>query len=178
MGKLITVAALAVVTSASAIGVGVYFDYNPLGIVTAPDYVREPYDISFIGFDGGFELKFHEYVAFVTGVGFQRFSWELEYWYYTIEGSDSFVPVTFGVEFPLAAGNIVICPGVGSGITFFQGDGSIIGEDYEIWAGCRFYYMLNPNLGLGTGVTYTNIFTDPDPVSWLHVPVGFKYWFM
>lgn len=175
---LLILAVLAPLGTASALGVGVYFDYNPVGKLLAPDPLPEWYDLSFIGFDGGLELRFHKNIALVTGVGFQRFSFSGTILGRQFEGNDNYVPVTFGVEFPITEGSVMICPAAGGGITFFPGSENIEGQDFGAWGGGKFYYMVNPNLGVGGGATYNYVATSPKSLGWLHVPVGIKYWFM
>jgi hypothetical protein len=178
MRKLVvTTMVLGLAASASAIGVGMYFDYNPVAKITAPEFGRELFGVSFIGFDVGVVFQTHKYVHVIGGVGYQRFSGEETYGFYEYDYSQGIIPVIFGVEFPLVVGNFVICPGGGSGYTNFTGDLDV-DPAVDAWLRCKFHYMLNPNLGMGFGVTYSNVFTDPDPVSWLRAHAGVKYWFM
>jgi|GEM_PF-783746 len=179
MRKLIAVAALAAVTSASAIGVGVSGHYN-LGMPLGPEGFKDTYKMSIMGFQGDIEIAVHPFINVVAAFGYQVFKPSAE----GALDDDKFtlIPITFGIEYPAVFGSIAFYPGGGGSFNLMSA--TVNGADVDIdskagiWFGGNFYYMVNPNLGVGAGVAFHMIFTEGDKTTWIHIPVGMKYWFM
>ena len=176
MRKLIAVAALVAVTSASGIGVGLSVHYNlgmPMG--DFGDVVK----MSVMGFQADFEIAVHPFINVVTAFGYQQFKPADD-----VIGIDkvTLIPILFGIEYPAAFGNIAFYPGGGMSYnmmkTTYPGEGSTSVKKMGIWFGGNFYYMFNPKMGFGAGVAYNMIFTEDSSTSWIHIPFGIKYWFM
>jgi hypothetical protein len=176
MRKLIVAAALLAVTSASAIGVGISAHYNigmPLG-----DFADEV-KMSIMGFQGDVEIAVHPFINVVAAFGYQQFKPAED-----LVGVDNttLIPILFGIEYPAVFGNVAFYPGGGMSYNMLKTE--IPGEDSEtlkkigIWFGGNFYYMVNPNLGIGAGAAFHMIFTENTKTNWIHIPFGIKYWFM
>ena len=177
MRKLIAVAALAAVTSASAIGVGFSAHYNigmPMGDLA------DGYKMSIMGFQGDLEFAVHPFINVVAAFGYQKFSPSAE----GVNENDKFtlIPILFGFEYNAAFGNLVFYPGGGMSYNFMTTtlNGLDLANEKKmgIWFGGNFYYMFNPKMGVGAGVAFHMIFTEVEKTSWIHIPLGFKYWFM
>jgi hypothetical protein len=183
MRKLIAVAALAAVTSASAIGVGMSGHYNigmPLG-----DFA-DGYDMSIMGFQADVEIAVHPFINVVAAFGYQVFKPSAE----GALDDDKFtlIPITFGIEYPAVFGSIAFYPGGGMSYNMYKATVLGVEGDSEskigIWFGGNFYYMVNANLGIGAGAQFHYILTKDDEIEgstntmWLHIPIGIKYWFM
>jgi hypothetical protein len=178
MRKLIVATALlAMVTSASAIGVGISAHYNlgmPLG--DWADY----YKMSIMGFQGDVEIAVHPFINVVAGFGYQVFKPSAE----GANDDDKFtlIPITFGIEYPAVFGNIAFYPGGGGSFNLMKATVNGVEGDSDnkagIWFGGNFYYMVNPNLGVGAGAAFHMIFTEGEKTNWIHIPIGIKYWFM
>jgi hypothetical protein len=181
MRKLIAVAALAAVTSASAIGVGISGHYNigmPLG-----DFA-DGYKMSIMGFQGDVEIAVHPFINVVAAFGYQQFKPKDE-----IVGIDksTIIPICFGIEYPAVFGSIAFYPGGGMSYNMMKTTGPNVDmsdNKIGIWFGGNFYYMINARMGFGAGAVFHYILTKDDEVEgstntmWLHIPVGIKYWFM
>ena len=181
MRKLIVATALLAVTSASAIGVGISGHYNigmPLG-----DFA-DGYKMSIMGFQGDVEIAVHPFINVVAAFGYQVFKPSAEGapddWKSTI------IPITFGIEYPAVFGNIAFYPGGGASYNLMKTTAltEVSENKLGFWFGANFYYMVNPNLGVGAGAQFHYILTKDDAVEgstntiWLHIPLGIKYWFM
>jgi len=177
MRKLIAVAALAAVTSASAIGVGISAHYNlgmPMG--TLGDGVK----MSIMGFQGDVEIAVHPFINVVAAFGYQVFN-PKEVAGVTLDGKYTIIPINFGIEYPAVFGNVAFYPGGGMSYNMLKSDIGLADTSESkigIWFGGNFYYMINPKMGIGAGVAYNMIFTDVEKTSWIHIPFGLKYWFM
>ena len=177
MRKLIAVAALAAVTSASGIGVGISAHYN-IGMPLGPEGFKDTYKMSIMGFQGDVEIAVHPFINVVAAFGYQQFKPKED-----VVGTDKFtlIPILFGIEYPAEFGNIAFYPGGGMSYNMMKETGpnvDISDNKIGIWFGANFYYMFTPEMGFGAGVAYNMIFTDISKTSWIHIPFGIKYWFM
>jgi hypothetical protein len=179
MRKLIVATALlAMATSASAIGVGISGHYN-IGMPLGPEGFKDNYKMSIMGFQGDVEIAVHPFINVVAAFGYQVFKPDVE-----DPGDDKMtvIPITFGIEYPAVFGSIAFYPGGGGSFNMMKA--TVAGVEGEsdnkagIWFGGNFYYMVNPNLGIGAGVAFHMIFTEDEKTTWIHIPIGIKYWFM
>ena len=175
MRKLIAVAALAAVTSASGIGVGLSVHYN-LGMPLGDD--ADLYKMSILGFQGDIEIAVHPFINVVAAFGYQQFKPKDD-----VVGTDkhTLIPILFGIEYPAVFGNIAFYPGGGMSYNMIKTTGPNLDfsdNKIGIWFGGNFYYMFTPEMGFGAGVAYNMIFTADSSTSWIHIPFGIKYWFM
>ncbi|UCE26739.1 MAG: hypothetical protein JSW52_10395 [Candidatus Coatesbacteria bacterium] len=176
MGKLITVAALlAVVSSASALGVGISVHYNvgiPIG-----DFA-DVHKVSVIGTLVDVEFRLHPFINVVAAFGYQQFKPKDE-----VVGIDktTVIPIQFGVEYPAEFRKFAFYPGGGMSYNLMKTTGPNYEESENkigAWFGGNFYYCITSEIYFGPSFHYHIIFTEPVRTGWLHIDVGIKYWFM
>jgi len=176
MGKLIAVAALAAVTSASAIGVGISVHYN-IGIPVG-DFA-DTSKISVVGTLVDIEFRLHPFINVVGAFGYQQFKPKDE-----IVGIDktTIIPIQFGVEYPAEFDKFAFYPGGGMSYnlikTTIPGGDSDSENKIGAWFGGNFYYFVTPRILFGPSFHYHVIFTEPVRLGWIHIDFGVKYWFM
>jgi hypothetical protein len=180
MRKLIVATALlAMVTSASAIGVGISAHYN-IGMPLGPDSFKDNTKMSIMGFQGDVEIAVHPFINVVAAFGYQVWKPKEDVGIPT-DANMTLIPINFGIEYPAVFGNIAFYPGGGMSYNMIKYSEEIPEEDVNkigIWFGGNFYYMVNPKLGVGAGVAFNMIFTEDEKTTWIHIPIGMKYWFM
>lgn len=171
MGKLIAVAALAAVTSASAIGVGISAHYNfgiPLG------EFADDYKFSVMGFNADVEIDPGVGPLFVYyAIGYQVFKPQV--------GTNNLTLISnlIGVERPFGFPPVIIYVNAGYTFNMFKTT-PLNWNDHGVWFGADIYYFVNPKLGIGANFAYHVVFTTGNmgyKTHWIHPSFGIKYWF-